>query len=95
MISIAELERRVDEARKGNDQFKAKILELKDQGLVLDKQKEDRRIDKNAIVEVQRELNLKIDAHKKFKLTLESAHKWGLRTLTKLDKVFVTNLFNS
>ena len=54
MISIAELERRVDEARKGNEQFKAKILELKDQGLVLDKQKEDRRVDKNAIIEVSK-----------------------------------------
>jgi len=95
LISIADLERKVDEARKENEQLNAKILELKDQSMMLDKLNEDRRVDKGATAEAQKELNTKIDAYKKANLTLESAHRWGVKTLKKLDKVQNVSMDNS
>ena len=52
LISIADFERKVDVARKNKDKLEAKLAELKDHSLTLDKLREERRGDKGQLAEV-------------------------------------------
>jgi len=86
LISIADSERKNGEARKHNEQLAKKVKELREENNLLDKMNEERRDVKGQNVEVRRELNAKIAAHKQSSLILERTHHWGVRALTLVDK---------